>query len=419
MKKKILIIDDSSMYREFLQTQLSGYGFDMSSAINGLDGVSKIRSFMPDLVIMDYLLSRKSSQEVLRDKMKDPNSRAVPVIMCSSEINREMIQKVAPFGVKKFLSKPIKIDALLAALSELLAVEIQLDDTPCLLDAHLNDKILFVEIARGFNNEKISLLQYKIAELLKLYKVEFPRILILMTDIQVQDRDEPKLARLLRTIENFVTTFDQVRILSLNEGVKQYIKYHLDFKRIKVASSLEEAINGLLGIKGLESMTSEQDGVQDVLLSSRNDQRSQEAFQLNFQDERGNMEDGLKQQKLNIAVVDDDFIVHNIIAKALSGTSWSMVYFNNGRDFTGALETHQFDLLLLDLMMPEMDGFAVMQKLEEKSVSIPTIILSALSRKEGVCKAREYGVSGYLVKPLKPEKIVKKIMDVMLSKAAE
>ncbi len=419
MKKKILIIDDSAMYREFLQTQLEEYGFDVSCAINGLDGVSKARSFMPDLIIMDYNLSRKSSREILQDKMKDPNSNAVPVIMCSSEVDRDIIQEVAPLGVKKFLTKPIKIDALLTALSELLSVEIQLDDTPCLLDAHLNDKILFIEIAQGFNTEKIRLLQYKTAELLTLYKVRFPRILILITDIQMHSRDEAKLARLLRSIQDFVSTFEQVRILSLDKEIKKYIKNHPDFKSIKMASSLEEAVNGLLGIKGLEAMTAEQDGVQQVLLSTRNDQRNQEAFQLNFQDEKGNVEQNLKQHKLHIAVVDDDCIVHEIIARVLDGTCWSMVCYDNGLDFTEALKDRKFDLLLLDLMMPEMDGFEVMEKMEELSVSIPTVILSALSQKDEVFKALQHGIHGYLVKPLKPEQIVEKIMDIIQNQLPE
>jgi len=402
------------MYREFMQAQLTNYGFDVNTAINGLDGVSKIRSFMPDVIIMDYLLSRKSSLDVLKDKQRDPNARDLPVIMASANVDRQKILEVAPYGVRKFLNKPIKIDALLSALSEILGVEIKVDDTPCLLDAHLNDQILFIEIARGFNNEKISLLQYKVAELLKLYKVQYPRILILMTDIQMRPEDKPKLDRLLEEVEKFVDSFRQVRILTLDEDIKSYIKYHMSYKNIEIAPSLEKAISGLLGIRGMESMTSEQDGVQDVLLSSKNDFRQNEAFQLNFQDERSNILEGLKTRNLKVAVVDDDFIVHKIISKATEKTRWSVSYFKNGQDFTQDQDDWNYDLLLLDLMMPEMNGFEVMEFLKEKSLSIPTIILSAMSQKESVMKAKELGVNSYLIKPLKPEGIIDKILDVMM-----
>jgi DNA-binding response OmpR family regulator len=417
--KKVLIIDDAAMYREFMQSQLSNYGFDVNAAINGLDGVSKIRSFMPDVIIMDYMLSRKSSLDVLKDKMRDPNAKDKPVIMCSANVDRKKILEVAPYGVRKFLNKPIKIDALLSALSEILGVDIRVDDTPCLLDAHLNDQILFIEIARGFNNEKISLLQYKIAELLKLYKVQYPRILILMTDIQMRPEDKPKLDRLLEEVEKFVDSLNQVRILTLDDDIKDYIKYHVDYKAIEIAPSLEKAVSGLLGIKGLESMTSEQDGVQDVLLSSKDDQRTQEAFQLNFQDEGRNMAEGLKSRNLKIAVVDDDFIVHKIIGKASEKTAWSMTYYSNGREFTEDLAQKNFDFLLLDLMMPDMDGFQVMEYLKNQSINIPTIILSALTKKESVLKARQLGVNSYLIKPLKPEDVIDKIIDVIANQNAE
>lgn len=417
--KKVLIIDDASMYREFMQSQLTTYGFDVNTAINGLDGVSKIRSFMPDVIIMDYMLSRKSSLDVLKDKMRDPNAKDKPVIMCSANVDRQKILEVAPFGVKKFLNKPIKIDALLAALSELLNVDIRVDDTPCLLDAHLNDQILFIEIARGFNNEKISLLQYKIAELLKLYKVQYPRILILMTDIQMRPEDKPKLDRLLEEVDKFIDSFNQVRILTLDDDIKNYIKYHMEYKEIEIAPSLEKAVSGLLGIKGMESMTSEQDGVQDVLLSSKDDQRTHEAFQLNFQDEGRNMTEGLKSRNLKIAVVDDDFIVHKIIGKASEKTGWSMTYYSNGKEFVEDLPQKNFDFLLLDLMMPDMDGFQVMEFLKSSSITIPTIILSALTKKESVLKAKEMGVNSYLIKPLKPEGIIDKIIDVIANQNAE
>ncbi len=417
--KKVLIIDDAAMYREFMQSQLSNYGFDVNSAINGLDGVSKMRSFMPDVIIMDYLLSRKSSLDVLKDKMRDPNSKDVPVIMASSHVDRQKILEVAPFGVKKFLNKPIKIDALLAALSELLGVDIKVDETPCLLDAHLNDEILFIEIARGFNNEKISLLQYKIAELLKLYKVQYPRILILMTDIQLRDEDKPKLDRLLQEVEKFVDSLSQVRILTLDDDIKNYIKYHLEFKNIEIAPSLEKAVSGLLGVRGMESMTSEQDGVQNALLSSKTDQRSNEAFQLNFQDERRNIIEGLRNRNLRIAVVDDDFIVHKIIAKAVEKTGWSVSYYSSGPDFLQSAGEQNFEVLLLDLMMPGMDGFQVMENLQQKGLAIPTIILSALTKKESVLKARDLGVTSYLGKPLKPENVLEKVVDLMMNHMVE
>ncbi len=417
--KKVLVIDDSPMYRDFMQKQLSTYGFEVTPAINGLDGISKIRSVLPDVIIMDYMLSRKSSMDVLRDKMQDPNAKDIPIIMASANVDRQKIMEVAAFGVRKFLNKPIKIDALLAALSELLGVEIVLDDTPCLLDAHLNDQILFIEIARGFNKEKINLLQYKVAELLKLYKVQYPRILILMTDITFRTEDEPKLEQLLEEVEKFVGNLKQVKILTLDDNIKNYLKYHPVFKFVEIVKSLDKAVSGLLGIKGLETMTSEQNNVQDSLLSSHSEMRSNEAFQLNFQDESANMKTGLLKRSINIAIVDDDFIIHSIVAKALEQTNWSADYYSDGQSFVDSLDQKKTELLLLDLMMPGMDGFQVLEILKQRGETFPVLILSAMSKKESVMKAKELGIDSYIIKPPKPDGIVSKIADVMVRKLSE
>ena len=62
---------------------------------------------------------------------------------------------------------------------------------------------------------------------------------------------------------------------------------------------------------------------------------------------------------------------------------------------------------------PEMNGFAVLQMMNGKNVEIPTIILTALSRKESVVKAREFGVSSYLIKPIRPEEILAKAAEIL------
>ena len=154
MAKKILIIDESALFREYLAKKFGEKDFKVIEAKNGLDGMIKMRNELPDLVLMDYFLSRKGSLEILKEKMGNPNVEKVPVVMVSNKIDKENILQIAKFGVKKFFTKPIKIDSLLKTISSILHVEVEMDDTPCIIEAHFNDEILFIEIARGLNNEK-------------------------------------------------------------------------------------------------------------------------------------------------------------------------------------------------------------------------------------------------------------------------
>jgi CheY-like chemotaxis protein len=415
MGKTILVIDDSSLVREFLTQQLSFYGFNVIVAINGLDGYGKMRSDDPDLIIMDFFLTRKSAIEILEVKQTLPQVKDTPVILNSTKLEKEVVMKVGMLGVKKILYKPIKIDALIDAVSEAMGVSIEIDQTTCLLDAHLNDKILFVEIAQGFNREKFRLLRYKVAELLRLHGVQIPRILFLMTDLKVKQEDMWKLKDLLVDIKEFCSTPQQIKILTISQEISQYISEENDLKGIEVVASLEKAMDGLLGIKGLEKLTAEQDVVQEKFFSGSST-TDQETFQLNFAKEA---EEGRKnrifQKPLNVAVVDDDFIVHSIIESALKDTSWTVKAFESGNDFMVYMgqDHEEFDLIFLDLIMPGLNGFAILQYLATYGKEIPVIVLTALTRKESVNKAMSFNIDSYLIKPIKPEGIISKALEVL------
>ncbi|MDC7225120.1 MAG: response regulator [Spirochaetales bacterium] len=415
MAKTILVIDESSLVRDFLVKQLSFYGFNVIAAINGLDGYGKLRSEEPDLVIMDFFLSRKSAMEILETKQTLPQLQETPVILNSTKLDKEVVMKVGRLGVKKILYKPIKIDALLDAVSEALEVPIEIDQTHCLLDAHLNDKILFIEIAQGFNREKFRLLRYKVAELLRLHAVKIPRILLLMTDIQVKSDDIWKLKDLLLDILDLCSTPEQIKILTISREINEYLKEDSDLSGVEAVPSLEKAMDGLLGIKGLEKLTAEQDAVQENFFSGSST-LEKETFQLNFAKEA---EEGRRmqifQKNLTIAVVDDDFIVHSIVESALKETNWTVKSFENGNDFLSYMsgDHEEFDLIFLDLIMPGMNGFAILQFLATYSTTIPVIVLTALSRKESVSKAMSFNIDSYLIKPIKPEGIINKALDVL------
>ncbi|MFP4567190.1 MAG: response regulator, partial [Spirochaetaceae bacterium] len=247
MAKRILVVDESSLFREFLERKLGEYGFEVEVAVNGLDGWSKMRGDPPDLVVMDYYLSRVSSVELLQKKQEDKNISGVPVVMVSARIDRDKIIQIARYNVRKFFTKPIKVDALLRTVSELLGVGLDLDNTPSIVEAHLNDEILFIEIAQGLNREKIELLGYKIRELLELYEVRTPKILLMMSSIEVSSQDSLKVATLLQNVVEYSKArLSNIKILTNSDYVVRYVGNSKEFSEIEVTDSLERAMDGLL-----------------------------------------------------------------------------------------------------------------------------------------------------------------------------
>ena len=92
------------------------------------------------------------------------------------------------------------MDLLFKGITEVTGVTIEVDDTPCIIEAHYNDEILFLEVAKGLNTEKIELLRYKIDELIKLYQAAVPKFLLMMSGLDIDDKQIYKLRALLDTI---------------------------------------------------------------------------------------------------------------------------------------------------------------------------------------------------------------------------
>lgn len=413
--KKILVIDESKLFRDFLTQKLGEFGFEIVGAVNGLDGAAKLRREMPDLLIMDYYLSRTSSVDLLQKKKDDPNTSDIPVIMASSKIDREKLVQIARFNVKKFFTKPIRIDALVKTISEVLGVSLDIDTTPCIIEAHFNDDILFIEIAQGLNKEKIELLRYKIVELMDLYEVKSPKVLIIMSSIEVGPDDSFKLSALFTTVmDNTRAKPRQVKILTNSDYVSEFIADRSEYEGVEVTKNLESAMDGLLGRKAGSYIDRESKTVhQEFLQASSPKSDREESVDMKFEGERAHYDLNELGGAVTIAIVDDDFVIREMVKAVLSDMGPTIREYENGRQFVEDSDVSGCDLVFLDLMMPEMDGFQVMAQLKRDGVDVPIIVLSALSQRETVVKAMKFGVTSYLIKPLQPEAVLNKAREVL------
>ena len=416
MSKKVLIIDESTLVRDYLSKKLKEYDLEVVEGLSGLDGSIKLRNELPDLLVMDYFLSRKSSIELLTEKKENRNTESIPVIMMASNVDRSNLMKLAKYNVRKIFSKPVKMDSFIKTVSELIQVDLDFDDTPSIIEAHFNDEIMFIEIAQGLNKEKIELLKYKITELLDIYQVETPKVLIMMSNLTLKNEDAAKLNKLFETIVEYGRTKPRfIKVLTSSKYVQDYLGSSTDFKEVGVADNLSDAMDDLLGLKPDDIAHDEV--VHDKLLkSSAPKKEMEETFQMRFDSEKTaeTQEPYAKLRgEIDVAVVDDDIVIQELVKTVFSETNWKITVYENGKKFVDDLPNHDFSLVFLDLMMPEMNGFQVLQYLQEKSIHLPIIVFSALSRKETVVKAVGFGIHSYLIKPLKPNEIMNKAIEVV------
>lgn len=113
-----------------------------------------------------------------------------------------------------------------------------------------------------------------------------------------------------------------------------------------------------------------------------------------------------------ILVVEDDPVLKNLLGHTFAG-KYQTLYASDGNEALALFETHKPSVVLLDLMLPTMDGFAVLQAIRSRTdelKSVPIIVVSNLGQQKDIDKAKTLGANDYLIKAeVAIEEIVAKI----------
>jgi len=120
MTRRVLIVDDSATIRQQVRFALTQAGFEVVEAVDGEDGVTKIRADSTlSAVICDINMPKKSGLELIEEiKAGGPNS-GVPIVMLTTEGQPALVQRAKAAGAKGWIVKPFKPNLLVAALEKL------------------------------------------------------------------------------------------------------------------------------------------------------------------------------------------------------------------------------------------------------------------------------------------------------------
>jgi two-component system phosphate regulon response regulator PhoB len=119
-KPKLLIIEDERSLQEVLTYNLEKEGFEVVVAADGHDGLRRVQSMQPDLVILDLMLPVIDGLEVCRQIRSDPRTQATRVLMLTAR--SEEVDEIVGFnmGADDYVTKPFKIKPLIHRIKALL-----------------------------------------------------------------------------------------------------------------------------------------------------------------------------------------------------------------------------------------------------------------------------------------------------------
>jgi DNA-binding response OmpR family regulator len=116
---------------------------------------------------------------------------------------------------------------------------------------------------------------------------------------------------------------------------------------------------------------------------------------------------------MKILIAEDDIDFGNILSQYVSLSGFEAILARNGKEAWELFHSDKPDICVLDVMMPEMDGFTLAEKLREAEPGIPFIFLTAKSLREDIIRGLKLGADDYITKPFDPEMLMLRINNIL------
>jgi DNA-binding response OmpR family regulator len=116
---------------------------------------------------------------------------------------------------------------------------------------------------------------------------------------------------------------------------------------------------------------------------------------------------------MKVLIAEDDRDFGNILAQYVTISGFEVILGRDGSEAWELFISGKPDLCVLDVMMPEMDGFTLAEKIKESNPDVPLIFLTARSMKEDIVRGLKIGADDYITKPFDPEVLILRINNIL------
>lgn len=411
---QVLIIDEIALFRDYVKDKLVSEKVDVETSSTLNDGFKKLFSGLPNILIMDITFSFEVLMEFLERKNNNANAKSIPIILIGPVLEQSQLDALRPYRIVKYINKPIKIDLFFDTISKILKVAIPFDYTDCVLEAHVSGEAIFIELSKGLNREKIALLPYKITDLITENKIQSPKIVLMVSNIDLCFVDGCNIELLMNSILHSDSRVrdKRVKVLTMNKFITEFIAGHTEYTNVQVTNEIGQFIYDV--VPKTDSYFEFQDLT--TLLITPSEGASNGSITMKFKAEDGGEKvvDGVVtstdtsavELAMKAAIIDDDTITQQVLLKQFTEVNCKTDIYLNGADFLSEVEDKNYDVVVLDIVMPGLSGFDVLSALQSLEKPPLVIVYSSISQKEQVVKALSLGAKMYLIKPQKPELIV-------------
>jgi DNA-binding response OmpR family regulator len=379
--KKILIIEDDQIVASIYRNKLSVEGYSVEIAPDGEAGLQAVQKNRPDAVILDLMLPKISGVDVMKKLRAQPEFRTLPIIVFSNTYLTNMVQEAWKAGATKCLSKA--------------------NCTPKQVIDVVRSVVAGSSAGAPPAGESTSAAQTRAAA----GATAAPAGSVAATDADSEFQAELRKS----FIDSLPATLAALRTL-----LKSMIKGESELARLKHIHEMYRrihALTGNAGITGMQQIAQMSDALEALLkelyekpkninTSTLRTVASAVDF-LGILFEHGSLSDKGELPPAQILVVDDEAISRRAITYALEKAKLKSVNVEDPRVAFKMLSENKFDLVFLDVDMPEMNGFELCAKLRALAAHkhTPVVFVTALTGIESRANSMMSGGNDFIAKP--------------------
>ncbi len=121
----------------------------------------------------------------------------------------------------------------------------------------------------------------------------------------------------------------------------------------------------------------------------------------------------MKVKNNKILIAEDDQSISRLIAYKFEKEDYQTKVIEEGDKVLAEIKSANYDALVLDLMLPVLDGMQVLKKIREENTRLPVLVLSAKSQEEDILKGLNAGADEYLTKPFRPDELLLRLKKML------
>lgn len=384
LSHRALVIEGNSLHRKVLARALEKAGFEVDTQESAEEALEVFRRCPFGIVLLDCDTPEINGFRIAASmRLMEGDARHTPIVGLTGNASQSHRLERKAAGIDNYLLKPFRRDRVESVVSKYAPLR-EMRPTPQLLSL---DKDRVRELQELASDDPGLL-----SELIDIFLTSTPEMIDQMRHA-LEDEDSDSLRRDAHTLKGSSGQMGALRIQDLCATIETLAStgslVGIEALLSEVSLAFARAVGELRSLSNGELAGAPQAGE-----AGRQVQRPQK--------------DAAKSNE--VLVAEDDMLIARFLSSSLSAAGFHVTHVRDGKAAIDAVHVKDFAAIILDINMPEMDGYQVLSEIRATAgEGAPVAIISSRHQEQDILRAFDLGVDDYLTKPFNPSEVVARV----------